>query len=102
MGRTKMDASAIKHEDMLEVNIIEGEPTENGYNASDDGSNDNTNQGLKLRNLKDITSRSNSVSSTDPNLVSVATGINISMEDWPGECEFKIDSKTLCMQSEIK
>ena len=97
-----MDASAIKHEDMLEVNLIEGEATENGYHNSDDTSNDNTNQGLKLRNLKDITSRSNSLGSTDPNLVSVATGINISMENWPGECEFKIDYKTLCMQTEIK
>ena len=60
--------------------------------------------GLKLRNLNDIstTSRSNSVGSTDPNLVSVSTGINVSMEDWPGDCEFKIDTKTLCMQTEIK
>ena len=99
-----MDANAIKHEDILEVNIIEGEQAENGYYAADDPSNDTTNQGLKLRNLKDITSRSNSVASNDPNtdLVSVATGINISMEAWPGECEFKIDDKTLCMQSEIK
>ena len=46
-----MDASAIKHEDMLEVNLIEGEATENGYHNSDGASNDNTNQGLKLRNL---------------------------------------------------
>ena len=51
-----------------------------------------------------IDSRSNSVASNDPNadLASVATGTNISIEDWPGECEFKIDHKTLCLATEIK
>ena len=101
-----MDANAIKHEDMLEVNLIEGEQGENGYYA-DDSTHDTSNQGLKLRNLNDISSRSNSVASneTSPNLISsssAATGINISIEDWPGECEFKIDHKNLCLASEIK
>ena len=51
-----------------------------------------------------IDSRSNSVASNDPNadLASVATGTNISIEDWPGECEFKIDHKTLSLPTEIK
>ena len=56
-----MDANAIKHEDMLEVSLIEGEAKiENGYYAQEPSNEDSTvtiNQGLKLRNLHDITSR---------------------------------------------
>merc|ERR1712154_170606 len=103
-SKTKMDANAIKHEDMLEVSLIEGEAkVENGYYEGP-SIDDVTKQGLKLRNLNDITSRSNSVASNDQNtdLLSVATGTNISIEDWPGECEFKIDLKTLSLASEIK
>ena len=52
-----MDANAIKHEDMLEVSLIEGEAKiENGY-YDQELSSTATNQGLKLRNLHDITSR---------------------------------------------
>ena len=57
----KMDVNAIKHEDMLEVSLIEGEAKiENGYYAQEPSNGDSTatiNQGLKLRNLHDITSR---------------------------------------------
>ena len=56
-----MDANAIKHEDMLEVSLIEGEAKiENGYYVQEPPNEDSiatTNQGLKLRNLHDITSR---------------------------------------------
>ena len=56
-----MDANAIKHEDMLEVSLIEGEAKiENGYYTQEPSNEDSTatiNQGLKLRNLHDITSR---------------------------------------------
>ena len=56
-----MDVNAIKHEDMLEVSLIEGEAKiENGYYAQEPSNEDSTatiNQGLKLRNLHDITSR---------------------------------------------
>ena len=56
-----MDVNAIKHEDMLEVSLIEGEAKiENGYYTQEPSNEDSTatiNQGLKLRNLHDITSR---------------------------------------------
>ena len=56
-----MDVNAIKHEDMLEVSLIEGEAKiENGYYAQEPSNGDPTatiNHGLKLRNLHDITSR---------------------------------------------
>ena len=56
-----MDVNAIKHEDMLEVSLIEGEAKiENGYYTQEPSNEDSTatiNHGLKLRNLHDITSR---------------------------------------------
>ena len=70
-------------EDICEVSIVEGRNR------------------LKLRNLTDITEEEDDEDDDDDSLSDCkATGINISIEEWPGECQFKMDRKSLALPME--
>ncbi len=77
--------------DILEVNIIEDEDDE--YYMLPRPEDQWTKDKLKLRSILKL-SRSSTVVTT------TATGLNVPVEDWPGECQFRIDRKSLCLASE--
>ena len=49
--------------------------------------------------LQDLSCRTGGEALND---ASSATGINISVEEWPGECDFRIDRQTLSLSEKRK
>lgn len=89
----KMEDTVIKNESLCEVNIEEG--SSNHSEASSSG----TGGGLKLRSLKDMSNDSGQDVLAD---VSSSTGINISLENWPGDCDFRMDKQTQSISEKEK
>lgn len=88
---------AIKREqDILEVNIVEDDDEEDHDYYAIQRETSKEQNSLKLRSLKDIASPNNGIELQGD----VATGVNVSIEDWAGECDFKIDRKQLFITSD--